>query len=143
MESTQATWGPRTRDDDHVDTEGRNADLSAVTMFLFAKFLWRQGVSRCPATCAADAPQDECLCHCPDDVRRRVAPASSGAAVDVLAAAGAEALTNYLPRDPDGAFLRAGKGCEIPNFEGSYLGRFPLVLADSWTSDHLSDRSRP
>ena len=39
--------------------------------------------------------------------------------------------------------LRAGKGCEIPNFKGSYLGRFPLVLADFWTSDHLSERSRP
>ena len=38
-------------------------------------------------------------------------------------------------------FLRAGKGCEIPNFKGSYLGRFPLVLADFWTSDHLSERS--
>jgi len=37
---------------------------------------------------------------------------------------------------------RAGKGCEIPNFKGSYLGRFPLVLADSWTSDHLLERSR-
>ena len=37
---------------------------------------------------------------------------------------------------------RAGKGCEIPNFEGSYLGRFPLVLADFWTGDHLSERSR-
>ena len=36
----------------------------------------------------------------------------------------------------------AGKGCEIPNFKGSYLGRFPLVLADFWTSDHLSERSR-
>ena len=39
--------------------------------------------------------------------------------------------------------LRAGKGCEIPNFKGSYLGRFPLVLADFWTSDHLLERSRP
>ena len=39
--------------------------------------------------------------------------------------------------------LRAGKGCENPNFKGSYLGRFPLVLADFWTSDHLSERSRP
>ena len=29
-----------------------------------------------------------------------------------------------------------------PNFKGSYLGRFPLVLADFWTSDHLSERSR-
>ena len=33
---------------------------------------------------------------------------------------------------------RAGKGCENPNFKGSYLGRFPLVSADFWTSDHLS-----
>ena len=39
-------------------------------------------------------------------------------------------------------FLRAAKGCEIPNFKGPYLGRFPLVLADFWTSDHLSERSR-
>ena len=38
--------------------------------------------------------------------------------------------------------LRAGKGCEIPNFKGSYLGRFPLVSADFSTSDHLSERSR-
>ena len=37
---------------------------------------------------------------------------------------------------------RAGKGCEIPNFKGSYLGRFPLVSADFWTSDHPSERSR-
>ena len=36
----------------------------------------------------------------------------------------------------------AAKGCEIPNFKGSYLGRFPLVSADFWTSDHLSERSR-
>ena len=36
---------------------------------------------------------------------------------------------------------RAGKESEIPNFKGSYLGRFPLVSADSWTSDHLSERS--
>ena len=37
---------------------------------------------------------------------------------------------------------RAGKGCENPNFKGSYLGRFPLVSADFWTSHHLSERSR-
>ena len=36
----------------------------------------------------------------------------------------------------------AGQESEIPNFKGSYLGRFPLVSADSWTSDHLSERSR-
>ena len=37
---------------------------------------------------------------------------------------------------------RAGKESELPNFKGSYLGRFPLVSADFWTSDHLSERSR-
>ena len=36
----------------------------------------------------------------------------------------------------------AGKESDIPNFKGSYLGRFPLVSADFWTSDHLSERSR-
>ena len=36
----------------------------------------------------------------------------------------------------------AGQESEIPNFKASYLGRFPLVSADFWTSDHLSERSR-
>ena len=40
------------------------------------------------------------------------------------------------------AVTRAAKGCENPNFKGSYFGRFPLVSADFWTSDHLSERSR-
>ena len=40
------------------------------------------------------------------------------------------------------ALDRAGQESEIPNFKGSYLGRFPLVSADFWTSDHLSERSR-
>ena len=37
---------------------------------------------------------------------------------------------------------RAAQESEIPNFKGSYLGRFPLVSADFWTSDHPSERSR-
>jgi len=36
----------------------------------------------------------------------------------------------------------AAKESEIPNFKGSYLGRFPLVSADFWTSDHLPERFR-
>ena len=36
----------------------------------------------------------------------------------------------------------AARESEIPNFKGSYLGRFPLVSADFWTSDHLSELSR-
>ena len=53
-----------------------------------------------------------------------------------IAAAAPAAATYYLVRD------RAGKESEIPNFKGSDLGRFPLVSADFWTSDHLSERSR-
>ena len=34
------------------------------------------------------------------------------------------------------------KGAKSANFEGSYLGRFPVVSADFWTSDHLSERFR-
>ena len=40
------------------------------------------------------------------------------------------------------ATVGAGQESEIPNFKASYLGRFPLVSADFWTSDHLSERSR-
>ena len=40
------------------------------------------------------------------------------------------------------AAVGAGKESEIPNFKGSYLGRFPLVSADVWTSDHLLERPR-
>ena len=36
----------------------------------------------------------------------------------------------------------AAQGCEILNFQGSYLGQFPLVSAHFWTSDHLSSSSR-
>ena len=36
----------------------------------------------------------------------------------------------------------AAQESEIPNFKGSYLGRFPLVSADFWTSDHLLERYR-
>ena len=39
-------------------------------------------------------------------------------------------------------WVRAAQESEIPNFKGSDLGHFPLVLADFWTSDHLSERSR-
>ena len=36
----------------------------------------------------------------------------------------------------------AGKGRDMPNFKGSSLGRFPLLPADFWTSDHPAERSR-
>ena len=49
--------------------------------------------------------------------------------------------TELRPND-EHVYARAGQESEIPNFKGSYLGRFPLVSADFWTSDHLSERSR-
>ena len=39
-------------------------------------------------------------------------------------------------------FYRAGQESDMPNVKGSDLGRFPLVSADFWTSDHLSERYR-
>jgi hypothetical protein len=54
---------------------------------------------------------------------------------------GSSALAGVASRRGAGGTW-AAKGCEIPNFKGSYLGRFPLVSADFWTSDHLSERPR-
>ena len=51
-------------------------------------------------------------------------------------------LNKVQPDKVDMVRVRAGKGCEHPNFKGSYLGRFPLASADFRTSDHLSERSR-
>ena len=36
----------------------------------------------------------------------------------------------------------AARESDVPNFKGSDLGHVPLVSADSWTSDHLSERPR-
>jgi hypothetical protein len=57
-------------------------------------------------------------------------------------AAEAPGGTTSVAFDSAKALGRAGQESEIPNFKGSYLGRFPLVLADVWTSDHLLERSR-
>ena len=55
---------------------------------------------------------------------------------------GRRAARGRAPRDGRAAPRRAGKESDMPNFKGSYLGRFSLVSADFWTSDHLSERSR-
>jgi hypothetical protein len=55
---------------------------------------------------------------------------------------GAGACVFSLPQRILRVLDRAGQESEIPNFKGSFLGRFPLVSADFWTSDHLSERSR-
>ena len=76
----------------------------------------------------------------------------SGVAVSVGAAKGKVLETSekfgLVPDDVPALVIhgdadaRAAQESEIPNFKGSYLGRFPLVSADLWTSDHLSGRYR-
>ena len=55
-----------------------------------------------------------------------------------------EARVSALKRShPDAVVVtRAAQGCEILNFQGSYLGQSPLVSAHFWTSDHLSSSIR-
>jgi D-threo-aldose 1-dehydrogenase len=62
--------------------------------------------------------------------------------LDYSAAGAAASYAQSLDRLGPGVVVRAAKESEIPNFKGSYLGRFPLVLADFGTSDHLSERFR-
>ena len=53
-----------------------------------------------------------------------------------------EVANQAVDADVHAVGIRAAKESEIPNFKGSYLGRLPLVSADFWTSDRLSERSR-
>ena len=71
---------------------------------------------------------------------RSVAPAPSALQVASLAviAIGAAGYGSANAAVLSGA----GKESDISNVKGSSLGRFPLVSADFWTSDHLSEESR-
>ena len=53
-----------------------------------------------------------------------------------------ERLIEAVAPEQRPAFNGAAKESDVPNFKGSDLGQFPLVSAHSWTSDHLSERSR-
>ena len=72
------------------------------------------------------------------EVPYRISPTCVARKGAVLAFEGRE----FVVRADTEVVLRAGQESEIPNFKGSYLSRFPLVSADFWTSDHLSERSR-
>ena len=56
--------------------------------------------------------------------------------------AGRDATDAFVNFHPASVYRGAAQESEIPNFKASYLGRFPLVSADFWTSDHLLERSR-
>ena len=73
-------------------------------------------------------------------VRGEAPPSRRTAACLLLIALGA---VSYARDDANFSVRgRAAKESEIPTFKGSYLGRFPLVSADFWTSDRPSGRSR-
>ena len=48
-----------------MDTSPHIADQ----MLLGSKFLWRQGFVRCPEVCDIDAPESECVCSCPSEIK--------------------------------------------------------------------------
>ena len=67
---------------------------------------------------------------------------SNNACGDGTAAAAAATLVGGPVDDAAKAAHGAAQESELPNVNGSDLGQFPLVSADFWTSDHLSERSR-
>ena len=87
------------------------------------------------AALAALAPSIEALSR---DGSQQVRAALASSVGDLAPALGRDAtVARVLP-----VLLGAAQESEIPNFKGSDLGRFSLVSADFWTSDHLSERSR-
>ena len=70
------------------------------------------------------------------------AAAATGAAFSVTLAPPPDVVVALAAGDAVNVGSRAAQESEIPNFKGSFLGRFPLVLADFWTSDHHLERSR-
>ena len=45
-----------------------NRTDSSADILLSSKYLWRQGIVRCPDYCSSDTPQEYCECHCPHDL---------------------------------------------------------------------------
>ena len=87
------------------------------------------------AALAALVPSIEALSR---DGSQQVRAALASSVGDLAPALGRDAtVARVLP-----VLLGAAQESEIPNFKGSDLGRFPLVSADFWTRDHLSERSR-
>jgi hypothetical protein len=42
-----------------------NISDGAQAVLLSSKYLWRQGLVRCPSYCGADTPAADCACSCP------------------------------------------------------------------------------
>ena len=137
---------------ERLDDDGEDDDASWALAFAGEALLAVSPAFRCTVfrrergawTAAAHLDWSAAAAGAPRGFRPEPRLAAAGG---VVALAGAKSVDVFRAadfRDPSTppAAARAGKESEIPNFKGSYLGRFPLVSADFWTSDHLSERSR-
>ena len=89
------------------------------------------------------AIQDSDVTSLDENFIKTVIPKKESAQAIILEALQNSTLFKDMEHDQRvDVMLGAGRGCENPNFKGSNLGRFPLVSADFWTSEHLSERSR-
>jgi len=81
------------------------------------------------------------------DLQLMIHPASARCFADALGRADAAGVVDGRARARAREVLALALGgaaqeSDMPNFKGSDLGRVPLVSADFWTSDRLSERSR-
>ena len=111
----ESCWGDDAMDDDDDDGAGPASCADVAAAF--------------PEVCALEPACDACAA---DEVAMN----------ECMFATVADAYGCDGTWDCDAVGARAAQGSEIPNFKGSDLGHFPLVSADFWTSDHLSERSR-
>ncbi|KAH8074127.1 hypothetical protein JL720_10678 [Aureococcus anophagefferens] len=84
-----------------------------------------------------------------EEKHKRAAEAQQAALLAAAAKGDVEGVMQYIMNERNAqnhlllhACFRAAQESEIPSFKGSDLGRFPLVSADFWTGDHLSERPR-
>ena len=98
----------------------------AQSALLSSKFLWRQGVVRCPGYCSADKPGHECACGCPAGLLAQLFGANYTAR-DVLRRTG---LTAF-----DGKFLADWANAT----DAAQASSLPAAVADADTRGHAGD----
>jgi hypothetical protein len=119
----------------HAATVGGHSQIFLTLYENGASVNERDNTGATPAHYAAQADNVEVLM-----MIHKCQPSPDG---ESLASTGnTDVLEGRMNNGNTPAHRRAGKESEIPNFKGSDLGRFPLVSADFWTTDHLLERSR-
>ena len=79
----------------YVNSSVRGFNITSTfggEFLLSSKYLWRQGLLRCPEMCSDDTPAEECVCSCPSEITGTMLPK------DVLQAFGITELTSAFSR---------------------------------------------